>query len=249
MITGSLVPDKRMAPPSCKCHTMPAVVPVALLVVELALLLSEGLICFFLDVKMQWPVLIAIASLVIAIVLILLWVAFCICVQQWFHFSIRFLLVLAVATAIPLGWLAMEVIWVNQQRKAIAAIENLGAQVRCDYEFTRTGDYSTTPPGPFWLRVLLGDYFFAGDVAEVTLRDLDYTDTSTSSMTDAGLENLKVLTRLQRLYLREAQITDAGLEHLKGLNRLKTLDLTLTHVTDEGVRKLQQALPDCTIDH
>ncbi|NLE37776.1 MAG: hypothetical protein GX621_07105 [Pirellulaceae bacterium] len=53
---------------------------------------------------------------------------------------------------------------------------------------------------------------------------------------------------LSRLCLRGTRITDAGLEHLKGLTRLETLDLRDTPVTDEGVRRLQHALPDCRIE-
>ena len=35
-------------------------------------------------------------------------------------------------------------------------------------------------------------------------------------MTDAGLEHLKGLTKLQWLDLAGTEVTDAGLEHLKG---------------------------------
>jgi len=65
---------------------------------------------------------------------------------------------------------------------------------------------------------------------------------------DAGLVNLKGMTTLQVVDLRETKITDAGLEHLKGLIRLKSLHLGGTQVTDSGVKKLQQALPNCQIN-
>ena len=92
-------------------------------------------------------------------------------------------------------------------------------------------------------------------------------------MTDAGLEHLKGLTRLQSLNLAETKVTDAGLEHLKGLTHLQSLDLMsnqgdrrwaetsqridqtpiakpgTTKVTDAGVKGLQKALPNCKIDH
>jgi hypothetical protein len=44
-------------------------------------------------------------------------------------------------------------------------------------------------------------------------------------------------------------VTDAGLEHLKALRQLQRLDLKETKVTADGVKKLQQALPNCKIEH
>ena len=44
-------------------------------------------------------------------------------------------------------------------------------------------------------------------------------------------------------------MTDAGLEHLKGLTKLETLNLEQTKVTDAGVKRVQQALPKCAISH
>ena len=37
--------------------------------------------------------------------------------------------------------------------------------------------------------------------------------------------NLKGLTQLQSLNLRDTKVTDAGLVHLKGLTKLQSLDL------------------------
>jgi hypothetical protein len=73
---------------------------------------------------------------------------------------------------------------------------------------------------------------------------LEYT-----KVTDAGLEHLKGLNQLRKLYLSHTQVTDAGLEHLKGLNQLKELSLGGTKVTDQGVKALQQTLPKCHILH
>ena len=68
-------------------------------------------------------------------------------------------------------------------------------------------------------------------------------------ITDEGLVHLEGLTNLETLYLNDTQVTDAGLVHLKGLTKLEWLDLRNTEVTDKGVKKLQEALPNCTIDH
>ena len=66
-------------------------------------------------------------------------------------------------------------------------------------------------------------------------------------LSDAGLEHLRGLTYLECLNLASTNVTDEGLEHLKGLTNLETLSLDNAKVTDAGVKKLQQALPNCTI--
>ena len=59
-----------------------------------------------------------------------------------------------------------------------------------------------------------------------------------SQVTDDGLEHLKGLTKLQRLYLG-SDITVAGLEHLKGLTQLKELYLDGTEMTDVELKHLK----------
>ena len=84
-----------------------------------------------------------------------------------------------------------------------------------------------------------------------------------TKVVDASLQNLKVLTTIQKLILRETPVTDDGviyikgltnievlelsrtkvtdkaLEHLKGFTRLQTLDLSGTEVTDKGLEQLK----------
>jgi hypothetical protein len=69
-----------------------------------------------------------------------------------------------------------------------------------------------------------------------------------TKITDAGLVHLQGLSQLQRLGLDDTKITDAGLVHLQGLSQLQLLWLVNTKVTAQGVKKLQQALPKCTIE-
>ena len=66
---------------------------------------------------------------------------------------------------------------------------------------------------------------------------------------DAGLEHLKGLKELQFLGLSDTKVTDAGLEHLVGLAQLQYVNLKGSKVTEAGIKKLQEALPKCTIDH
>ena len=81
------------------------------------------------------------------------------------------------------------------------------------------------------------------------LPQLRYLSLLSTDISDSGLEYLKGLTQLQTLDLRGTNVGDAGLQHLEGLTQLQRLDLWATKVTDAGVKKLQQALPNCKIQH
>lgn len=68
-----------------------------------------------------------------------------------------------------------------------------------------------------------------------------------TQVTDVGLKCLAGLSQLESLWLNGTQVTDAGLEHLAGLTQLRDVYLPNTQVSDSGVKKLQQALPNCSI--
>jgi internalin A len=62
------------------------------------------------------------------------------------------------------------------------------------------------------------------------------------------MECVQRTKQLKRLDLANTQVTNKTLEHLESLPELDHLVLTNTLVTDDGVMKLQQALPNCTIE-
>ena len=72
------------------------------------------------------------------------------------------------------------------------------------------------------------------------LTKLQSLNLSRNEVSDAGLEHLKGLTSLQMLYLGGTKVTDAGLVHLKGLTSLQTLSLSHTKVTDAGLVHLKR---------
>ena len=207
--------------------------------------------------------------LAVSVVLLglLFWFIASLCYRWRFQFSIRTLLLLTVAVAIPCSRLGVEVRPWKQQQEAAAAIRKLGGDVVWWAEAT---------PDPFYPKVL-AVYWNGPQVTDADLEHLVYlnfpgaldlgrasvTDAgidilnklrihdlvlSDTKVTDAGLERLK-LKWLNTLELDGTKVTDAGLEHLTNMNRLEWLILKRTRVTDEGVKKLQQALPKCQIDH
>ena len=71
------------------------------------------------------------------------------------------------------------------------------------------------------------------------LPNLQYLSLLYNNITDAGLAELKGLTKLKLLDLRGCtQISDAGLEQIKGLTNLKSLKLRNPAVTDAGLAYL-----------
>ncbi len=69
------------------------------------------------------------------------------------------------------------------------------------------------------------------------------------SISDAALRHLNGLSELTYLSLMHTGISDQSLEALKELKNLENVCLVGTAVTTEGVANLQQALPQCKIQH
>ena len=172
--------------------------------------------------------------------------------RRWYQYSLRTLLVFMVLFAIACSWFTVKLQQVDRRREAVRAIVEAGGWVGYDYKCK-----ATNPPGPAWMRKVLGDDFF-GKVVSVELQndeDLEhlrgltsleelylrerYFDDGTLA-TDAGLQYLKRLTNLQRLDLGGTRTSDAGVKHLKGLTKLRELVLDETQVTDAGLKHLKE---------
>ena len=203
----------------------------------LALLAGEGLLWLserykWFGFHKGWTVLIAVAVVGVAILVMLLWFIASLLFRWRFQFSIRSLLVLTVAVAIPCSWLAVEMKKAKGQREVVNEVTSAGGGVQYDWEFDAGGNLlpNAKPSGPGWLRNPLGDDFFS-NVIHVWIGN--------TKVTDEGLERLKGFTQLQGLSLERTRVTDKGLEHLKGLMQLQVLLLDNTQVTDKGLEHLK----------
>lgn len=78
--------------------------------------------------------------------------------------------------------------------------------------------------------------------------DLTFLDLTATSITDEGLKSLTRLPKLEELRLCSTQVSDAGLAQLCRHRNLRLLAVTDTAVTEQGIARLQEALPDCTIE-
>ena len=136
--------------------------------------------------------------------------------RRFYQFRLRTLLALVALASIAMSWFTVKWNQAKRQRAAVESIVDAGGAVVYQYQYGADGDRigNAEPPGPTWLRRILGVDFLS-DVHDVLVVDTEWAD--------------------------------AGLEHLAGLKNLESLALSDTRLTDEGVKKLQQALPNCTI--
>jgi hypothetical protein len=167
---------------------------------------------------------------------------------------VRGLIVLVLLTG---GWLGCVVRGARIQRAAVAVVRRTGGSVLYDGELRGAhGVVSGEPAAPARLVELFGLEYFV-HIIEVRL-GVSGTDAALqpvarlarvqrlrldrTAVTDIGLAHLRGMSSLSRLDLRDTHVTDIGIVQLKGLTNLKLLDLSGTEVTDAGVRELRQAL-------
>ena len=176
--------------------------------------------------------------------------------RRWFQFSLRTVLLLMSVFAL---WLGIKTHRVRQQEDAIRKIAawggtaHFGYQISTNFRGDRILDPKALPPGPSWLRRIIGESYLR-DVVEVSLRDtqvgdselefveqlpmLESLDLSNTPVTSRGLVHIEKLRNLQGLYLINTDVDDLGLKHLARLTSLERLSLWNTQVGDAGVKHL-----------
>ncbi len=140
--------------------------------------------------------------------------------RRWLRYSLKTFLVLVTLFCVLMAWLGTFVYRVNKQREAVQWVRDWGGKVYYDFEWDIEGSRITgsQPPGPDWLRELIGiDYF-----ADVVIVEF-YSEVK-------DLEPLRNLTELLWLYLSDTQVSD--LEPLRELTQLQSLSLDGTQVSD-----------------
>ena len=212
--------------------------------------LSERFTWFPFNEHKNWTVLIAVAVVCVAVLLLLLWLGISLVCRLRFQFSIRSMMLFVTVVAVVCSWFAVKMQQARRQREVVekAVFPNYDYQLDAD----RHRLSGTQPPGPRWLRDLVGVDFLSDLVAleykQATDTELVHLKGLTSlrelwlgatQVTDAGLVHLKGLTSLEALGLSNTQVADAGLIHLKGLTSLERLDLENTQVTDAGLVHLK----------
>jgi hypothetical protein len=162
--------------------------------------------------------------------------------RRWFSLSLRGMMLLILVVGFAMGWKARRA---SLQRRAVAQIEFLHGWVKYDWEPEIYGCFDSRadtfhPPGPRWLRNMLGDEYFQ-EVVEVELPDPstfpEIDPTSRDSPPDSTeYQSVRELI-LQRQESKEALDRDQ-LACLEGLDRLDTLTLRGNPLKSEGLARL-----------
>lgn len=186
--------------------------------------------------------------------------------RRRYQFSLRTLMILILVIAVPCALLGRKIERKRRERAALKVIEECGGYVIYDYQREEQGGVKSEPPGPKWLRDMLGDDFFgevigfssqsAADDAEMArlkdaLGELPYLKVvgmCAPDLTDSGLANFAGLTQIETLsFWASTKVSDAGLQHLERLSGLRSLQIG-GRFSDAAISDLHQALPDCEIN-
>jgi hypothetical protein len=103
--------------------------------------------------------------------------------------------------------------------------------------------------GLVWLNIAHGEQVTDAGIERLArLEKLQALTLPNAQLTDAALAALATLPQLAHLAIDNARrVTDRGLAHLKDARQLRYLQVTGTQVTDSGAQALRQHLPDCHV--
>lgn len=185
--------------------------------------------------------------------------------RRWYQYRLRTLFAVTAVFAVGLSYFASRMQKATQQAAAVSAIKAIGGDVGYDYQVPGPPAVSwdtwvplwysdAPPPGPAWLRSVLGDDFFRS-VVQVCIATDDFTDAECQHLVhmpdlqeliaegtpagDTGMKAIGMVRELRYLELSRTNVTSSGVASLAGLKRLECLYLVRTKIDDTALRYLQ----------
>jgi hypothetical protein len=154
--------------------------------------------------------------------------------RKLFRFRLRTALLLVLALS---AFLAFWTNRANRQRRAVAAVGQFGQVIyyhefpyAVDFKKIRRNtvvqfvDYDAKPPGPTWLRKIVGDDYFQ------TVRRIHF------SPTDESMAYLTDLPEIDHIIIDAYRLSDHGFRHVAALRKLRGLTLQRGyHLTTDGL--------------
>jgi hypothetical protein len=168
--------------------------------------------------------------------------------RTWYRFTLRSLILLLTIACI---WLAIVFNQCRRQRRAVESIVNAGGQVTFDYQAKAKRGEDATPPGPPWLRSLIGEEMFRTPACVIIrgdgiddaflavhlpgVRSVEILSIKSDLVTDKAMANVAELRKLKWLSIDSSQITDMGLADLPSIDEWEVFALDCPRVTDAGM--------------
>jgi hypothetical protein len=175
--------------------------------------------------------------------------------HRWFRFGLRTILIAVTLFCI---WLGITANRANRQRRAVATIRKAGGEVWYDYECDDNGKLipnASSPPGPNWLRNLIGIDYFATVVdiripnekganddsfaAVAELSQLRRLGVEGKGVTDSMMAETRSLTQLHSLLVTNSSVTEGGWASLEHFSSLNNLVLKGPNVTDSTLLRIR----------
>jgi hypothetical protein len=137
----------------------------------------------------------------------LAWFAVSVFLHRKFQFGISTLLLLTCAVAVSCSWFTCRMQKAKRQKEVVAEIVRWRGAVGYDYQFDPLGNMMfVRPPGPEWLRNLVGIDFLANVV---------YVHYYGPRITDAATTDLPKLTDLRWIRFSLTQVSDKRCRELQ----------------------------------
>lgn len=150
------------------------------------------------------------------------------------RYSLRTLLLAMLSIAVFLGFPYTRA---KRQERAVAAIEKAGGRVTYDWQLATHGlvAQQPQPPGPAWLRKLIGPHYFDTVVGVDISHTLVHGSPEKFEPFRAPLQQLPRLKRLQVFW---QQLDDADYAAIGLLRGLKELTLVKMELSEAGARQI-----------
>ncbi|HEV3005770.1 MAG TPA: hypothetical protein VGX78_14990, partial [Pirellulales bacterium] len=114
------------------------------------------------------------------------------------RYSLKALLVFTLVASLPCWYISVKMARKRRERGAVAALRDSGGWAWYDWEYSRSPELAK-PPGPAWLRWVLGDDFFA---------DVDVLLITRECTEGVILRVLDELTEVQRIEISCCEVTE-----------------------------------------
>lgn len=213
----------------------------------------------FLSEHFRWfpkgyPVLLAAATFVVFLAVLMPWFVVALLFRWQFQYSLRTLLLAVLLASIGMNWIGIRVRKARLQKEVVQEIRKSNGFPAYDYDTKPIG--ASSFPGKPKLACLLGEDFLASVVSVgfydngpighsgiqclKDLPQLEALDLNSTYADDGTLEHLPSLPQLRDFYLNRTEVTDAGLRHVERLPNLVWLGFgENAKITDQGLRHLE----------